>query len=217
MRVSEESRPLQVDEALRQPLRESLEALIHALEAKDLHTRFHSVRVARRAGALAAHLAPDNPPFVERVRLAALFHDIGKLGLPEALLNKPGALTSGEAQYIRSHVEMGVTLLEPLLDAETIAMVRSHHEFWNGEGYPAGLAGEAIPLGARIVSVADAYDAMASHRPYRSALSPRQIERILREGAGVQWDPAVVAALRELVRDEKPDEPVGFLAFRRAA
>lgn len=191
-RVSEQA------DRLARTLQGSLEALITALEAKDRHTRNHSNRVAELSSQLAQALAPDDAAFVERVRVAALFHDIGKIGVPEYILHKPAPLTPQEMQEVERHVGIGVTILEPLLDAETIAMVRHHHERLDGGGYPDGLRGKAIPLGARIVAVADAWDAMTSSRPYRPAMPRGQVWSILRAGAETQWDPAVVNAFLSL-------------------
>jgi len=176
------------------PLHGSLEALISALEAKDPHTRDHSHRVCATAMNLASQIAPGDPLFQERIRVASLFHDIGKIGVPEAVLNKPGALDPQEWAAVQRHVLCGVGILRPVVDAATLAMVRHHHERWDGKGYPDGVAGTDIPLGARIIAVADSWDAMTSARSYRPALAHRDVWDILREGAGSQWDPAIVEA-----------------------
>lgn len=173
----------------------SLAALIVALEAKDPRTRAHSVRVARLAALLAAEFRPGEPEFAERVRVAALFHDIGKIGVSEAVLNKTTPLTPSEVAEVRRHPEIGETILRPLLDPEAVRMVRSHHEHISGEGYPDGLAGDAIPLGGRIIAVADAYDAMVSPRPYSPVRARADVLEALQAGAGVQWDAGCVSAL----------------------
>ncbi len=194
-----EQRVIEQADRLKRTLQGSLESLIHALEAKDPHTRNHSARVADLATALAAQLRPDDLHFCARVRVAALFHDIGKIGVPEAVLNKNGKLEEAEMDLVRRHPEIGETILRPLLDAETTAIVRSHHEHFDGRGYPDKSAGEDIPLGGRIVAVADAYDAMSSTRPYRSEITRRRVLEILHRGAGHQWDDQVVDALLALV------------------
>jgi response regulator RpfG family c-di-GMP phosphodiesterase len=185
-------------ERLRTMMQASLEALIYALEAKDPTTRNHSNRVSELATLLAVALRPDDETFATQVNVAALFHDIGKIGVPEAVLNKPGPLTEDEMEQVRRHPVIGETILSPLLDADTIAMVRSHHEQWNGRGYPDGRMGEDIPFGGRIIAVADAYDAMSSARPYRREILRPVVLDILRRGADSQWDGRVVEALLQL-------------------
>ena len=180
---------------IKQTVQGSLESLIHALEAKDPNTRNHSARVADLSALLARMVRPGDEDFAARVRVAALFHDIGKIGVPEAVLSKEGPLTEAETDQVRRHPEIGAAILSPLLDGETVAMVRAHHEFVSGAGYPDGLVGDAIPFGGRIVSVADAYDAMTSNRPYREEIARHEVLQILANGAGVQWDYEVVQAL----------------------
>lgn len=188
-------------ERLRKMLQYSLATLIEALEAKDENTRNHSTRVADLATALAGRLGCEDANWIARLRVAALFHDIGKIGVPEAILNKPGRLTESEMAEICRHPVIGEAILRPLLDGDTdmLSIIRGHHEQWNGNGYPDGLVGEETPLGARIVAVADAYDAMTSARPYRSGMPRSRALQILREGAGAQWDPAVVTAFLEIL------------------
>jgi HD-GYP domain-containing protein (c-di-GMP phosphodiesterase class II) len=175
-----------------QPLHGALEALISALEAKDPHTRDHSHRVCATATELAARMLPGDTVFLERIRIASLFHDIGKIGVPEAVLNKSGQLEPDEWAAVQRHVLLGVGILRPIVDTATLAMVRHHHERWDGWGYPDGVSGADIPLGARIIAVADSWDAMTSVRPYRPALPREKVWKILREGAGSQWDPTIV-------------------------
>ncbi len=130
------------------------------------------------------------------LRVAALFHDIGKIGVPEVVLNKPGKLTEEEFAHIQKHPEIGETILRPLFaDPDVLSIIRNHHERWDGGGYPDGLKGEAIPFGARIVAVADSYDAMTSARSYRAGMDPERALDILAKGAGTQWDPEIVGAL----------------------
>jgi HD-GYP domain-containing protein (c-di-GMP phosphodiesterase class II) len=125
-----------------------------------------------------------------------LLHDVGKIGVDDAVLKKPGSLTPEEYRQIQAHVEIGVHILTDLKKLNHLLPgVRHHHESLDGSGYPCGLAGEAIPLEARILAVADSYDAMSSTRPYRRRLTPSQIDDILRNGSGVQWDSKIIDAL----------------------
>jgi putative two-component system response regulator len=169
-------------------------ALAVAVEAKDPYTEGHLHRLEEYASRISSALAL--PAHAKQVNeYGALLHDIGKIGIPEAILNKPGKLTPEEFAIIKQHPEIGERICRPLrLGAEISPIVRGHHERWDGGGYPDGLAGEAIPLGARIVAVADAFDAMTTDRPYRKALALEKAWKILREGAGTQWDAAVVDA-----------------------
>jgi HD-GYP domain-containing protein (c-di-GMP phosphodiesterase class II) len=131
----------------------------------------------------------------ERLYLAGLLHDLGKLGVPDAVLRKSTSLTEDEMAQIRPHPERGWAILQDLDALNYLTPgVLHHHERYDGHGYPDGLAGSAIPLPARILAVADSYDAMASDRPYRKGMPLGQVEQILRAGAGAQWDPEVVAA-----------------------
>jgi putative nucleotidyltransferase with HDIG domain len=197
-RLHLEQRVTEKSERLRRTMQGSLEALIHALDARDPNTHNHSARVADLASEIAARLRPGDHAFANRVRIAALFHDIGKIGIPDGILIKNGPLQEDEMVLVRRHPVIGAEILTPLLDAETVAMVRGHHERIDGGGYPDGLAGEAIPLGARIIAVADAYDAMTSMRPYRSEIARREVLTLLLQGAGRQWDSDVLDCLFRL-------------------
>lgn len=169
-------------------------ALTSAIDAKDPYTCGHSDRVARLAVRLAQELGYP-PEVLPRVYLAGLLHDIGKIGVNDAILQKPGKLTEEEYDHIKTHVEKGHRILSGLKQLDDILpVVLYHHESWDGNGYPHKLAGEAIPPLARIVAVADAYDAMASNRPYRNRMPNDKIDEIIRNGAGRQWDPQVVEA-----------------------
>lgn len=166
-----------------------METLARTLEAKDRYTRGHSERVARYTVRLASGIGLDRE-YVENLRQAASLHDIGKIGVREELLNKPGRLSPSEYSQIREHTAIGAKILEPMSVVEgLIPWIKHHHERYDGDGYPGGLKGEDIPLGARIISLADSYDAMTSHRPYRRALSPLEVEDEIRRGAGTQFDP----------------------------
>jgi putative two-component system response regulator len=195
--TSQQTRTVEVawrDEQLRKLAQGSMRSLIEVLEAKDPNTMHHSRRVATLAEALAKAIQPDDAAFQERVRVAAQFHDIGKVGVPDVLLRKTGKLMEVEWEFVRSYVDLSVVILRHLLDAETVSMVQTHAEHFDGNGYPIGLKAEEISLGGRIIAVADAYDAMTSPRAYREALTVSEVRQILRDGSGKQWDPTVVAA-----------------------
>jgi putative two-component system response regulator len=184
---------------IRMVYQDSLQMLSHALEAKDECTRDHSVRVAALAVALAEAYGVRDAEFIRTLRMAALVHDIGKIGVPEAILAKPGPLTKAEFDEIKKHPVTGEMILRPIFrDGDLLAIVRHHHESWNGNGYPDGLTGEEIPIGARIVAVADTYDALTSLRPYRSARSSTEALAILSDGSGKQWDARIVDTILSL-------------------
>jgi putative nucleotidyltransferase with HDIG domain len=175
--------------------RETLASLSNALEAKDAVTSQHTEEVVRLAVAVAAELELELDA-VQSVELGAVLHDIGKVRVPEAILNKPGALTDEEWAVMRTHPEVGEQILRPIQSLRSIVpIVRHHHERWDGSGYPDGLAGNEIPLGARIVAVCDAYRAMTEDRPYRAALPEAKARKELEDGAGRQFDAECVQAL----------------------
>ena len=175
--------------------RETLASLSNALEAKDAVTSQHTEEVVRLAVAVAAELDLDLDA-VRNVELGAVLHDIGKVRIPESILNKPGPLTDEEWAVMKTHPEVGEHILRPIQSLNGILpIVRHHHERWDGGGYPDKLTGRAIPLGARIVSVCDAYRAMTEDRPYRSALSSDEARKELHEGSGSQFDPDCVEAM----------------------
>ena len=167
-------------------------ALANAIEARDVATHGHCERLGELALRIAQELSlpPDD---CETVRLAAVLHDVGKIAIPDRILLKPGPLTPEERALVQSHPEIGDRLLEPLAPLEEVrAAVRHHHERWDGSGYPDRLAGESIPRTARIISVADAIEAMSAMRPYRGPLGPDEIVAELEAGRGFQWDPVPV-------------------------
>jgi putative two-component system response regulator len=172
----------------------AITALVYALEAKDKYTCGHSQRVAEISVAIATELGLPQQN-IEKIRLAGLIHDIGKIGVRESVLNKPGRVNADEYQHILSHSDIGEHILTPIVEDEQILRaVRHHHERYDGTGYPDRLSGSQIPLGARILAVADTYDAIISGRPYREAQSIRAAcDEILRH-KGTQFDPEVVDA-----------------------
>lgn len=168
----------------------SIHTLVRALEAKDPHTRGHSDRVAEYAMALRARVGGVPS---ESLRIGAQLHDVGKIGITTGILRKDGPLSIEEFEQVRRHPTIGVEILSPLMeDREALGVVHHHHERWDGAGYPDGLAGEAIPMGARIVAVADSFDAMISSRPYRAGRTREKAVAELEAEAGRQFDPAVV-------------------------
>lgn len=172
----------------------SIKSLAHALEAKDQYTQGHSERVAETSVRIARFLSLADAE-IENIWLAGFLHDIGKIGIRENVLNKPGKLDADEWRCVQEHPVLGERILRPIEElADVTKIVRHHHEHFDGSGYPDGLAGGEIPLGARILSVADAYDALTSKRPYRDALSREESVKVLEEGAGTQFDPVIVRA-----------------------
>ena len=167
-------------------------SLAAAVEAKDAYTERHTSRVAEAARHLGLRMGlPDED--LEALYRGGLIHDIGKIGVPDAVLLKPGPLNSSEMMLMRSHPEIGENILRPLrTGSDLLPIVRHHHEAFDGHGYPDGLRGTAIPLLARIVSVCDAFDALTSDRPYRARLGEHEAISILTGGAGRQWDPELV-------------------------
>ena len=162
------------------------------VEMKDHYTEGHLRRVAGYAEQTARALGMSNDDLAY-VRFAGILHDIGKIGVPEEIVTKPGALTEQEHAVLQKHPDYGAEIIAPMRFAAKVApLVRAHHERWDGRGYPHRLCGEEIPLGARIISVVDAWDAMVTDRPYRRALGEAEATRRLCAGSGTQWDPGVV-------------------------
>jgi len=173
----------------RQAALDSVRALVGAVEAKDPYTRQHSEQVAHYAVHIARCLDLDDRQ-IESIRVASLLHDVGKIGVPDEILRKPGRLTEAEFAHIRRHPVVGEEILVHINLFRTEArLVRHHHERWDGQGYPDGLAGAAIPLGARIIQTADCIDAMLMTRTYKNAYPPARMLTELQRCAGTQFDP----------------------------
>jgi putative nucleotidyltransferase with HDIG domain len=179
---------------------DSVKVLAQAIDAKDPYTRGHSDRVRRMSLRIAGHLGFSEER-LESLEYGALLHDIGKIGIKDEVLQKPGVLNPGEYQYIQEHTLIGVKIVEGIdFFKDKIPMIRCHHEYFDGSGYPDGLAGEAIPLEARIITVPDAFDAMASLRPHRRAMPLEEVLMELDKGRAKQFDPKVLEIfLREKI------------------
>ncbi|MFZ1057731.1 MAG: HD-GYP domain-containing protein [Candidatus Rokuibacteriota bacterium] len=197
-----------IHDRLQRAFLQSLLGLANALEAKDPYTRGHSERVAGLAQRLARRLgfAPSDARVVAQ---AGLLHDLGKIGIPESVLRKAGPLTGEEWALMREHPVVGARIVAPLeFFADGALIIRHHHERQDGSGYPAGLAGGAIPLGARIVAVADVYDALTSERPYRRSLERTEALRRIEAAAERLLDAGIVSAFLRLVTDGCSDAPL---------
>ncbi len=172
----------------------SIRALAEAIDAKDPYTRGHSERVAAYAAAIAQELALPAED-VERTRLSALLHDVGKIGVDDRIIRKPTALTEEEFEQMKTHPIKGAAIMSAIPQlADVIPGMKYHHEKWSGGGYPEGLKGEAIPLQARIVTVADTFDAMTTTRPYQKAMEMEFVVNRIRQFAGIRFEPSVVEA-----------------------
>lgn len=205
----------EAEEQVRSAHEAMLRALTAAIDARDPYTHGHSARVAEYAGLIARHLGLSETD-IRRIHYSGLLHDIGKLGVDDRVLRKHGPLTPDERAAMMDHPVIGAQLLEKAgVFTELLPGVRYHHEWYNGGGYPEGLRGEAIPFDARVIGVADAFDAMTSHRPYRPALTAEEAVTRLQTGRCVQFDPVVVDAfLRAYLAGEvKVEHPAGEQAM----
>lgn len=179
-----------------------------AVEAKDAYTEGHLRRLSCYSEQLAqaANLRHEQ---LQAIRFGGLLHDIGKISVDDAILRKPGKLTPEEYEQIKRHPDYGARIIQPMRFAGEVGpIIRHHHERWDGSGYPEGLSGEAIPIGARIVSIVDAYDAMMTDRPYRRALGLDETLRRLREGRGREWDPQLMDLFLRLVEEGRLEDPL---------
>ncbi|HEY8832868.1 MAG TPA: HD domain-containing phosphohydrolase [Gemmatimonadaceae bacterium] len=185
------------------------ETLINAMEAKDVYLRGHSQRVAELAVEIAEEMALDQS-VRDDLSVAGRLHDVGKIGIREAILNKPDRLTAEEFEHVKQHVQIGLDILAPLFHLKApLNYVEHHHERWDGRGYPRGLSAESIPLGARILCAADTFDALTSKRAYRDPMTPLAALEHLKVDIGAQFDPQVYDALLRVItkrlRSASPD------------
>jgi putative nucleotidyltransferase with HDIG domain len=197
----------QKNRALRKGYIETIRALAEAVDAKDAYTRGHSERVAVYASRIARELNLEKT-LIERVYFSGLLHDVGKIGIPDAIITKPARLTEDEYHEIKKHPEIGAKILEPVeMLSEIAPCVRHHHEWFDGStrGYPDRLRGEQIPLPSRIILVADTVEAMTSNRPYRKVLPLTVVIDELRKYSGRQFDPKVVDAFMRLLEQQGDD------------
>ena len=181
------------------------------MAARDLATWEHADRVRRYALALARQAQIVDEQVLHAIEAAALLHDIGKLAIPDSLLDKPGPLTPDEYDRVKQHAVIGADLLaEVAFPGPLSCLVRHHHENWDGSGYPDGRAAAAIPVGARILSIADCYDALTSHRPYRRALSHDSAVAMIHERRGSMFDPEMTDAFLQVVWQIRPVAPATY-------
>ena len=177
----------------------TLEALVNALEAKDPYLRGHSARVADLSANIATELGM-NEEEVDRIRMAGRLHDLGKIGTRDAVVNKEGPLTPEEFEHVKQHVIIGAQILAPLVHlGDIVSMVKSHHERWDGTGYPDGLRGEEIPQGGRIIAAAEVYDALTTSRPYQEKMTPEQAVERMADLSATVLDSTVYDALVRIV------------------
>lgn len=202
-RIKERNRALERE--VRQSWVGTIKALISLLAVKDDYTGEHSAMVAELAEVLARNLNLSEVE-ITNIKLGALLHDVGKIGVPESVLRKAGKLTDDETNTMRLHVNHGEQALKGVPHMEDVhSIIKHHHEWWNGGGYPLGLKGEEIPLGARIVAVVDAYDAMTSDRPYRAHLPQSTAIQRLRAAAGTQFDGRIVEKFIECLESNNAE------------
>ena len=176
-----------------------VQTLVNAMEAKDVYLRGHSIRVADLGAAIAEEMGLDADT-VEQIRVAGHLHDVGKMGIREEILNKPGPLTAEEFTHVKEHVRIGMAILEPLRHlGSVLEYVHDHHENFDSTGYPRGLEGVAISLGGRVLAAADAFDAMRSKRAYRGSMTQEETLAVLRQQVGVKLDGRVFEALQRVV------------------
>ncbi len=184
---------------------QTMRAFASAVEAKDAYTRGHSEKVMEYSVLLARRMGLE-PEDLEVVRFAGLLHDIGKIGVPEHILNKPGRLTPAEFEEIKKHPTAGINIIADVPSMQPLLpLILSHHETFNGKGYPEGLSGEEIPLGARILTITDSYDAMTSNRVYRKALDRDGALEIIGKEAGRQFDPDIARLFIETMKKHDPE------------
>jgi putative nucleotidyltransferase with HDIG domain len=190
-----------LDEEVKSSYVSSVRALVKAIEEKDMYTRGHSVRVAWMVVEIAKALGlPESE--IEYLSFGSILHDVGKIGIPESIVKSPKLLSEAEFRIIKKHPLKGVEILQPIAFIKNhMHLIRNHHERWDGKGYPDGLAGNEIPLGAQIVAVADAYDAMTSSRPYRKRIPPKEAAREIQNNTGTQFSSQVSEAFLKVFEE----------------
>ena len=187
---------------LRESFVQSVTALANAIDIRDTYTKAHSQEIANWAGRTARALGCTNNE-VDEIYLGGLLHDIGKIGIPDAILQKPTKLEEDEWKTVKKHPELGAELISPIKRLSGVSpLIENSHERYDGLGYPHGIKGEAIPLGARIISVVDLYSAMLDKRPYKEPLSTVKIIKELKDNSGKMYDPRVVEVFLLLIQEE---------------
>jgi HD-GYP domain-containing protein (c-di-GMP phosphodiesterase class II) len=202
--ISSKTRELrELEQRIRDVTFSTLCALVQLLDLKDLTTGVHSSRLVTWA-IMVAKLLGLSTEETRQVEIAAVLHDLGKIGVPDEILKKPSKLTLEEQMIMRKHPEHGWAVMKNIPGCQTASLlILHHHEMWDGRGYPAGLKGRDIPLGARIVAITDAFDAMITDRCYRNALPLEQALMTLERFAGTQFDPDIVPVFTEFIRAEE--------------
>ena len=182
---------------------QSMYALAKTIDAKDMYTNGHSMRVAKYSGMIAQRMGLSEKE-IEDISNMAMLHDIGKIGIPDSIINKASKLTDAEYDIIKKHPEIGYQILSEMPELKDIAIgARWHHERYDGKGYPDGLKGDDIPLNARIICVADSYDAMSSNRSYRKFLPQDVVRSELEKGCGTQFDPVIAGIMLDIMKEDK--------------
>ena len=182
---------------------QSMYALAKTIDAKDIYTNGHSMRVAKYSGMIAQRMGLSEKE-IEHISNMAMLHDIGKIGIPDSIINKASKLTDAEYDIIKKHPEIGYQILSEMPELKDIAIgARWHHERYDGKGYPDGLKGDDIPLKARIICVADSYDAMSSNRSYRKFLPQDVVRSELEKGCGTQFDPVIAGIMLDIMKEDR--------------
>ena len=204
-KVKEEAAEQQAQEGkerLQRVTQQVIQALSGTVDAKDRYTNGHSMRVAGYAAELSRRMGMDQQ-YQENIYYTGMLHDIGKIGVPDEIINKPGKLTDQEYDLIKTHPDIGSQIVKNISEVPGLYEgTRGHHERYDGRGYPDGLAGEKIPLIARIIAVADSYDAMTSHRSYRSPLPQQVVREEIQKGRGSQFDPAIADIMLGMIDED---------------
>src|SRR5438067_10127745 len=195
----------------------SIQMLAGAVDEKDPYTRGHSDRVTRYSVLLATELGLPKEE-IEKIRIAAQLHDVGKIGIEDRILKKPGKLTAEEFEIMKTHTTRGANILRPVSQLkEMIPGIELHHESLDGRGYPHGLKGDEVPMLPRIIMVADCFDAMTTNRPYQAAMDPEYVVRIINSLVNTKFDPRVVAALTTVFERGEIGVPPQSMSMAAAA